>query len=403
MMYRQVQPSLEGLVHRLDRNKSFLLLTTLIVLATVILPLVPLSSTAYAHRIAVGTPPRATRSLYMGTIDATNGGLCSQAGQTQGNLSTSNGPSDGVTILAFGAQVYRPSQGGWGTLLPGTTVFVSNSQIEACVQQYIQGYYYRTPSVNPPQLDVLVGTNNSTTSDTVDPYLAGGDWGVLINRIANWVYAQSWLAAYIKVASANDMETSTHTGDWHDASWTRIWMQGYVRTAGHVNYDFGDAAGCYPAPGTTNPPTDVCDYNPNNPSQVYWRQQDKWYVARGAGMARAIPEIYYGGAYTTPSDVQARQWQKISLYGYTLYNSIAGKVVFGGSLTQWNACNQRGGCAAGYNTPEAGWTQLMEQLNNMDPAYHGYANPPSTCTAPPGCHRTDQHVGWSSDIMWYPR
>ncbi|HEX9990552.1 MAG TPA: hypothetical protein VGE45_19005 [Chloroflexia bacterium] len=413
-MRRKVNSTLAQIVGNITQQKILLAFVVLALVGVSATPALRLPQLAYAHRIAVGTPPAATGSRYMQTVDSTSGGRCSQAGQAQGDRSTNAGsppypnydpnnakPYNGVVVLDFGAQVNRPASGGWGTLLIGAG-FVRNAQIEECAKQYVLGYYYRTPATNrnPPRLTVLIGTNNSVTSDTVDPYQAGQQWGSLVNRVSDH-FRDNWpdVYSYIKIASANDIETDTHSGDWHESSWTKSWTSGYSNTGQHVYYNYGTAAGCYPAPGTTNPPSSICDYDPNNPATVYWRQSDVWYVSRGAMFARALPEIYFGGSGTTPSDVNARQWQKISLYGYSLTNNTAQKVVFGGSFTQFSDCGYD--CGPGATTPETGWTQLAEQLNNMDPAYHGYQNPPSSCTSPSsGCHRTDQLLGWSTDIRF---
>jgi hypothetical protein len=108
-----------------------------------------------------------------------------------------------------------------------------------------------------------------------------------------------------------------------------------------------------------------------------WSQGDVYYVSWGAPPALPLPEIYRNDGYL------ARQWQAVSLYG-ALYKG--GKMTFAGAMTQFQSCQQRKSaeCETLDNTPEEGWSQLYDRLN-QDP-------------------RTAQQVlRWVTDIRWQIR
>ena len=96
-----------------------------------------------------------------------------------------------------------------------------------------------------------------------------------------------------------------------------------------------------------------------------------YYVAWGADPAIPLPEIY------ATSGANAKQWQKIKLYSVVTKND---PMVILGSLTQWNACQENGGCSGTDNSPSEGWQQLYDQLNSDS--------------------RTAQSLSYSTDISW---
>ena len=84
-----------------------------------------------------------------------------------------------------------------------------------------------------------------------------------------------------------------------------------------------------------------------------------WWVSEGFALAHPLPEIY------TNSGSMARQWYA-RLARYTDVRHSADMVI-AGTLTQFRACQQVGGCTTTDNTPSQGWTQLYD-LPNADPA-----------------------------------
>lgn len=318
-----------------------------------------------------GSPPIFSYSRY---ADSTNPTSAYNAGWNDGYYRyTQQGPTFGVGILAFGAPWYE--NGVWGTRLPGTRSFRAISQIEQAVKQYARGFYDGTPSpyVDLRKIRIAVGTSNDGLADPNLLYQHGQLWGYMVNRIGQWV-RDSGYGTQITVVAANDVEL-----EWSPYSEVLEWIRGYRSVARHIFYDFGDAAGCYPAqPGWSAPW--MCGHN--------WTRDQVFAKAYGAGNVYPIPQIYY----QPPLAPQAGQWQKISLYSRLTYNR---PVIFAGSLTENMACRQRPGCVTPWNTPSQGWNQLWGKLNN-EPLGHS-----PTCVDPPVCHRTDQYgLGWSSDIMW---
>jgi hypothetical protein len=69
-----------------------------------------------------------------------------------------------------------------------------------------------------------------------------------------------------------------------------------------------------------------------------------------------VPEIY------RTDGVNAEQWYLMSVYSYT--NHSGTKIQFVGPMSQYQACQQRGGCSTIDNTPEQAWWQLYNLLNN---------------------------------------
>jgi hypothetical protein len=106
-------------------------------------------------------------------------------------------------------------------------------------------------------------------------------------------------------------------------------------------YNFGDAAGC-----TQDGSTTACNNG--------WTQERVWWVSEGFALARPLPEIY------TNSGSMARQWYQLARYTDARHSA---DMVIAGTLTQFGACQQVGGCTTTDNTPSQGWTQLYDLLN----------------------------------------
>jgi hypothetical protein len=327
-----------------------------------------------------------------------DGDKCRTEGAAQGDRSTYNSanyspsiarPYDGAVVLDFGRPAYK--DGIFQTVLfdNSPAVYAMPAQIINCVEQYAWGFYFHTPPLanDPPHLRILIGTSNAyldSTSNNIanktDAYGHGNMWAGLTNKVSDYVASNSGLAQQITVGAAMDIETS-----WSKHGGTNgvdRWYQGYnERPAQHTIYNYGDAGGC---PVNTN--TAFCDVAPLADTYQYpgdWYQSSILWLSGQGPWTRAIPEIY------TPDGVQATQWQQIALYGY-LYTSNHVRPYFYGEMTQYNSC---GSCE---NTPQHGWTQLQDRLLNNDPI----GGHPSTCTAPPSCHRTDADIYHSTDIGW---
>jgi hypothetical protein len=153
--------------------------------------------------------------------------------------------------------------------------------------------------------------------------------------------------------------------DWNTPANTRAWVDGYASAYQGTAwlYNYGDCGRCR-SDGVILPV-------PGSGANSGWTQEDVWYISWGAGPAWAIPEIY------NTLGTNARQWQNIVLYSRVNHGSPMG---IKGTLTQWQACQDRPPCAGTNNTPDQGWSQLWNALN-ADP-------------------RTAQDVPWSTDITW---
>jgi hypothetical protein len=348
------------------------------------------SGDIFAHTISPtqnGGPFWPTKSVYVHSFSQ-NG--CYVAGQAQGTAST-NGypysrnnarPYDGVVVLDFGRPALQ--NGIYETLLIklhdyDPAIWVQPHEIQNCVDQYALGFYNATPplSADPPRLRILVGTSNNYLDDSsvvnhADAYGHGHMWAGLVNNVSAYVRGYYEMSQQITIGAADDIELGWSHFGGTDGVYN--WLAGYTGRAAHTIYDYGDAHGCYPSPGASGSFCGTLD----------WYQGNVWWVATGSPLARAIPEIYYGIG-TTPTDVNAQQWQQISLYGYANH---AQTLTFWGEMTQYNSC---GGC---HNTPQEGWTQLQDMLLNNDPI----GGHPSSCVAPPSCHRTNANVYHSTDI-----
>lgn len=139
---------------------------------------------------------------------------------------------------------------------------------------------------------------------------------------------------------------------------TRSWAQGYGSTFVYPSFyfNFGSCDGCPITPCPTCVLTQT------------WTIADVWYVSI-SGAAYPLPEIY--------NATNATQWYQMSLYSFTNHNY---PLFFKGALTDYGACQQRGGCAGSDNTPSAGYSELYSAIN-ADP-------------------KTAQSLPWSTDIQW---
>jgi hypothetical protein len=192
----------------------------------------------------------------------------------------------------------------------------------------------------------------------------GAAWAEMVNDIADWIYNVEDIGDLVEVAGGIDAEV-----DWNSATHSLNWASGYQSAASWNYYDVGNAAAC-PEEGTTATPQ-TCD-NPNND----WTQDDVWNMSWGVYLAWPLPEIYLNDGEN------ARQWQQISLYG--VLNEYA-SMVFNGSLTQWQACQDieetEDPCDPDEdNTSAEGFTQLWDAVN--------------------GSSLTASYIGWRTDLTW---
>jgi hypothetical protein len=266
------------------------------------------------------------------------------------------GAQDNVVILAFGQPWFQNNT--YGTQMwkvGGGTQFISTTQIADAAQQFGKGYWVCVGSDTGSQLHLAIGTSNYGGHVT---YNHGQAWAQMVNAVGAWLNTNGY-SSQVKIRGASNMEL-----DWNSPSTTRAWIDGYASAYQYPLYNFGDAAGC-PSPAYPN-------WNCGTSAYPEWTSEDVWYISWGAPPAYPLPQIY------TTDGVQAGQWYYLSLYSYTNHN---GRMTIQGSLTQYQACQQRGGCSGTNNAPNQGWLQLWDALNSDT--------------------RTAQSLRWSTDMKWY--
>ena len=214
-----------------------------------------------------------------------------------------------------------------GVVLSATTRFVSYAALVKDVQAYIDGY----ASAQKPSAPVVIaiGTNN----DMDVTKAAGAAWAnKVIDPIAG--YAKKYMG--VTVAGANDVEP----GFRGTYSATNAWLSGYL--------------GATKAPFVFNGSADGCSWTAaNKHCNNGWTMAGLYRLAGGAAPTRIInlPQIY--------NTTMPKQWKYISLTGV---NAGQPRINFGGTLTEWTACDQAGGC--GSITGNSAWQQLWNQLQS---------------------------------------
>lgn len=296
----------------------------------------PLSFSSLANNV---TPPTATTSRYITHTDTSstmNTDGCSQATAFVG----------GVVILDFGETVYQ--NGNYGTFLPGTSSgFVSDNAIRALVKQYLSGYASCDTNTTGAYLILGIGTDNggSYMTSTTNASSAGQEWANLVVNIRAWI-ASHKLAKKERVFGATQLDLENNT-----AAISRAWVDGFgvMSSNSGVNFiNYGDATGC---PTVDSSSDGQCSYG--------WMQSDLAYVSWDALSAYALPQIYD----TAGND--ALQWQSIEYY--QRINNLGGSfgpMFIQGSVTQYQACLQIGGCQGTNNTPDQGWQQIYNALQS---------------------------------------
>jgi hypothetical protein len=257
-------------------------------------------------------------------------------------------PRDAVVILAFGMPIAFPDGKFGASLFSGPDQ--RTKPIRLAVQEFARGYWACT-SGTKPKLTLAVGTSNYGSNVTFDH---GHAWAGMINK-TNDVLKTRGHSSQVVAVGAIDLELS-----WSSPSVGDRWLDGYDSQNKYRVLNFGDAAGCPPASsscGTSSYPS--------------WTQHDVWWVSWGHPAVFPLPQIYLN------SGIQADQWHEVAHHGLSHDFSL---ILFAGTLTQMNACQERGCDPSTDNTPAQGWSQLWDALNDAD--------------------GTDQGLVWSTDITW---
>jgi hypothetical protein len=244
----------------------------------------------------------------------------------------------GYVILQFGqpwkeGQVYK--------IRDYAYVTIAISDVELFARGYLQGFYDYSPS--NVFLVTVVGLTNQGSYFYNDPQGFGYSWGTMITNLANWINAPPSYAAKLAVAGGIDNELG-----WSPAQKALAWKYAYIANSSRLYLYYGNC--------------DSCPYvdQPNwTPAPLGWTLEQVYEMSNGAS-SYALPQIY-----RTDSQ-HAEQWYYLSLYMYLQGQEPIG---FMGSLTQWSACSEVGGCSTGYpgatdNTPRQGWEQLWGEISS---------------------------------------
>jgi len=214
------------------------------------------------------------------------------------------GTGDDV-ILDFGRQYLSGST--WGTYLTGTSTFVSDSQIQTIVQNFINGYnsnhstyIYLYVSTNNDNVGWAQGDSKWTT--------AGTTWGSLVNSISN--------TGYVDIGGGSDIESWYGSGFIAYGSDTNNWCTAYNQATSKRMMNYGSNA--------------YTEY-PNG-----WTQSQLYNVSWGLSDDIVMPEIY--------SNTNATQWKGIYDYNHNLY--------FWGTTSEY-----------GFNG-SISWSDAWKDLNN---------------------------------------
>jgi hypothetical protein len=306
-----------------------------------------LTPRAWLPVILKNFPPIPTISRYVSTTDW----------QTLHDLGCNRGTTilpgqDDIIILDFGYPAYDSSSGQYGVWL-FSGPFRSTAQITNAVEGFMSGFYNCSPS--GVKLTVAVGVNNSGAGVTREHGMA---WAQMVNNLNAWIVGPPYPSYADKLTAYGAIDAEPGFGT---AAATRAWVDGYA--AGFIGLskyvNFGSCDSC----PFTGCPTCV----PSNG----WTLDDIWYVSWKLLPALPLPEIY------RTDGANADQWYRMSLYSYTNHNS---RMNFVGSLTQWNACQEVGGCAGTDNSPGDGYLQLYNAINADS--------------------RTAWSMPWSTDMSW---
>ena len=228
-----------------------------------------------------------------------------------------------LVLLDIGGQ----DQFDGGVVLSATTRFVSYADLVTDLKAYVDGYASKQKPSAP--VTIAIGTNND-----LDVSVASGKgWATsVVNPLAS--YAHKHLG--ITIAGANDIEPGFRAS----YTATKNWLTGYLGATKSPFVFNGSADGC----SSTN-----VGRGCNNG----WQMSGLYYLAAGAAPVRMLnlPQIY--------NSTMAGQWKFISLTGVTSSNP---RINFGGTLTEWTACDQTNSC--GSLTGHSAWSTLWRNLQS---------------------------------------
>jgi hypothetical protein len=213
-----------------------------------------------------------------------------------------------------------------GVVLSATTRFVTYQDLVTDLKAYVDGYHSKQRASAP--ITIAIGTNNDMDVSAA----SGTAWAAkVVNPVAS--YAKKYTG--MTIAGANDIEPGFRAS----YSATKAWLTGYLATT--------------IAPFVFNGSADGCSWTAiNRGCNNGWTMAGLYYLAAGAAPIRLLnlPQIY--------NTTMASQWKYISLTGISASRP---RIHFGGTLTEWTACDQTSSCGSltGHTAWSTMWTNLQ--------------------------------------------
>ncbi len=312
---------------------------------------------------SVGVAPPSTFSYYV-TPTGYPGNLQAMGCDTATRM-LANGLTEGAVILDFGAATrILPDIG--GTRVYGATLHSSSANWKSTytlAQDVYTQYYLGFIACESPSdvgVTLILATNTTGKHENYTEHAAA--WSGFVDAL-NDGYGSGL------VVGGNDMEPDVTKG-WATPSLARQWIDSWI---------------AQPFIGIWNPNECVYTGAAVADSASPWKKDDYYYCAQGGlnvfgsqfPMGAPMPQIY------NTRGKQASIWHDISAYAATAYND---PILFGGALTQQQACiDLNDPCTGRNNPPSQGWYQLFSDI-----------------AADPATAAGTEFMNWSTDIAWFP-
>jgi hypothetical protein len=294
---------------------------------------------------ASGIPTPASSDYVLGAFVAQCGGQATSGCPLYVDGANQTAPSGGaLTVLDFGAPCFDANTV-YGTQLFNASTCTTDDQLIPLAQAWIRGYQ-STHGSSTPLAILALGTSTNLTSVATVP-------GNQLTNLQMQASGQAWFTNFVHPVAAaltgpapiivwagNDIEQSS-SGNWYGPADSRAWVDAYGAAATGSLLSTKRCAG--------NDPFRLADYGDNvQPPIGGWMNDDIYYVASGAPVACAVPEIYI--------PKMAQEW---------------------GALNQWAQANGKapiaftGPMAAGWGggtlSPSDSWSQLAAVTGQSPP------------------------------------
>ncbi|MBA2515836.1 MAG: hypothetical protein H0V22_00695 [Solirubrobacterales bacterium] len=240
-----------------------------------------------------------------------------------------------VVALVYGDPRYFQLADGsyrYGATAYGTSP-VSVGQIATAVENFVNGFA-RCLADRNASVDLAFGVTNHAGA-TMNPIGLGlgQAWASGVKLVDDYIYGHGY-SGFMRAYGAGDLEL-----EYNDAAHTRGFVDGFNSPTFEPLKVLGDSTGCPSTLSTAN-----C-----GGGGFSWTQTDVHYINYGAAPSSSIPQNY------NTSGTTAKQRYVLAKNKGTKYQ---------GTVTQYAACLQRGGCSGVNNTPQQGFRLLDDQLNS---------------------------------------